>query len=60
MLKKIYDFKNFKGLKEHKFSKVQMLLEPGKKGQPEKIVAIFNRSDLDFMETALRPYYKEK
>ena len=54
------DFKNFKGLKEDKFSKVRILYEPGKKGQLEKIVAIFDRRDLETVEKALRPHYKGK
>lgn len=54
------DFKNFKGLKEHKFTQVRMLYEPGKNGGPEKIVAIFDRGEMELMEKALRPYYKGK
>ena len=52
--------KNFKGLKEHKFSKIRILFEPGKNGQPKKIVAIFNRRDMDLIEKALRDSYKTK
>lgn len=54
------DFKNFKGLREFKFSKTRMLYEPGKNGEPPIIVAIFDRGEMDAIEKALRPYYKGK
>ena len=37
-----------------------MLYEPGKNGQPKKIVAIFDRKEMKGVQKALRPYYKTK
>jgi hypothetical protein len=41
------DFKGFKTLKEIKLNKTRMLVNTGKKGAPDEIVAIFLRRDID-------------
>jgi len=33
----------FKKLKEYKFNKIQIIVEPGQKGAPEQIVGIVKR-----------------
>ena len=42
----------FKKLKEYKFNKIQIIVEPGQKGAPEQIVGIVKRSRLtDLLKT---------
>ena len=42
----------FKKLKEYKFNKIRIIVEPGQKGAPEQIVGIVKRSRLnDLMKT---------
>ena len=44
--------KGFQKLKEYKFNKIRIIVEPGQKGDPEKIVGIVKRSRLnDLMKT---------
>ena len=52
------DFKGFKSLKELKFSNTRMLMQPGKDGEPDKIVVICMRRDLDDLVPKLRKKYK--
>jgi len=43
---------SFKNLKEYKFNKIQIIVEPGQKGAPEQIVGIVKRSRLtDLLKT---------
>jgi hypothetical protein len=42
----------FEKLKEYKFNKIRIIVEPGQKGAPEQIVGIVKRSRLtDLMKT---------
>jgi len=52
------NFKGFKTLKEIKLKDTRMLVEPGKNGGPDKIVAIFMRSDLDNIASIFKSKYK--
>ena len=52
------DFKGFKSLKELKFSNTRMLMQPGKDGEPDKIVVICMRRDLDDLVPKLRKKYE--
>ena len=52
------DFKGFKSLKEFKFSKTRMLMQPGKDNEPDKIVVICMRRDLEDLVRKLRNKYK--
>lgn len=52
------DFKGFKSLKEFKFSDTRMLMQPGKDGEPDEIVVICMRRDLDDLVPKLRNKYK--
>lgn len=52
------DLKGFKTLKEIKLNKSRMLVEPGKNGAPDTIVAIFMRRDMDDIVLAFKNKYK--
>jgi len=52
------DFKGFKTIKEIKLSKTRMLVQPGKNGAPDTIVAIFMRRDMDDIVLAFKNKYK--
>ena len=52
------NFQNFKTLKEGKLNKTRMLVKAGKDGNPNEIVAIFMRSDLDDIASSFKGKYK--
>ena len=52
------NFKGFKTLKEIKLTKTRMLLQTGKNGAPNEIVAIFMRRDLDNIALNFKNKYK--
>lgn len=52
------DFKGFKTLKEIKLTETRMLVQPGKNGGPDQIVAIFMRRDIHHMASTFRNIYK--
>lgn len=52
------DFKSFKSLTELKVTKVRMLVRNRKEGQPDEIVAIFLRRDLDTITKSFSNQYK--
>ena len=52
------NFKGFKTLKELKFTKTRMLVEPGRNGGPDQIVAIFMRRDIDKIVSNFKNKYK--
>lgn len=52
------DFKGFKTLKEVKFKDTRMLVEPGKNGGSDQIVAIFMRKDLEGIASTFKNKYK--
>ena len=52
------NFKGFKTLKELKFTKTRMLVQPGINGGPDQIVAIFMRSDMDNIASIFKSKYK--
>lgn len=52
------DFKGFKTIKEIKLSKTRMLVQPGKNGAPDTIVAIFMRRDIDDIVLSFKNKYK--
>ena len=52
------NFQSFKTLKEIKFNKTRMLVKAGKDGNPNEIVAIFMRSDLDDIASSFKGKYK--
>lgn len=51
------DFKGFTTLKELKFTETRMLVRPGKKGEPDEIIAIFLRRDLNNVAKKLKNKY---
>lgn len=51
-------FKGFKTLKELKFTKTRMLVQPGINDGPDQIVAIFMRRDLDNIASNFKGKYK--
>lgn len=52
------NIKGFKTLKELKFTKTRMLVQPGINGGPDQIVAIFMRSDMDNIASIFKSKYK--
>ena len=52
------NFKGFKTLKELKFTKTRMLVQPGINGGPDQIVAIFMRRDMDDIASNFKGKYK--
>ena len=52
------NFKGFKTLKELKFTKTRMLVQPGINGSPDQIVAIFMRRDMDNIASNFKGKYK--
>ena len=52
------NFKGFKTLKELKFTKTRMLVQPGINDGPDQIVAIFMRRDLDNIASNFKGKYK--
>ena len=52
------NFKGFKKLKEIKLTDTRMLVQPGKNGGPDQIVAIFMRRDLDNIASIFKGKYK--
>ena len=52
------NFKGFKTLKEIKLTDTRMLVQPGKNGGPDEIVAIFMRRDLDNIASIFTSKYK--
>ena len=52
------NFKGFKTLKEIKLTDTRMLVQPGKNGGPDEIVAIFMRRDLDNIASIFKSKYK--
>ena len=52
------NFKGFKTLKELKFTKTRMLVQPGINDGPDQIVAIFMRRDLDNIASNFKSKYK--
>jgi hypothetical protein len=52
------NFKGFKTLKELKFTKTRMLVQPGINGGPDQIVAIFMRRDMDNIASNFKGKYK--
>ena len=52
------NFKGFKTLKEIKLTKTRMLVQPGKNGAPDTILAIFMRRDMDDIVLAFKNKYK--
>ena len=52
------NFKGFKTLKEVKFTKTRMLVQPGINGGPDQIVAICMRRDLNNVALNLKGKYK--
>ena len=52
------NFKGFKTLKEIKLTDTRMLVQPGKNGGPDEIVAIFMRRDLDHIASIFKSKYK--
>jgi hypothetical protein len=52
------NFKGFKTLKELKFTKTRMLVQPGINGGPDQIVAIFMRRDMDNIALNFKGKYK--
>ena len=51
-------FKGFKTLKEIKFKTTRMLVQKGKNGRPDEIVAIFMRPELDNIAAKFKSKYK--
>ena len=51
------DFKGFKTLKEIKLTRTRMLVQPGKNGAPDKIVAICMRRDLNGLSSSFKSKY---
>ena len=52
------NFKGFKTLKEMKFSDTRMLVRPGKNGNPDEIIVIFMKRDLNRVKANLKSKYK--
>ena len=52
------NFKGFKTLNEIKLNDTRMLVQPRKNGDPDKIVAIFMRRDLDNIASIFKKKYK--
>jgi hypothetical protein len=52
------NFKGFKTLKEIKLTDTRMLIQPGKNGDPDQIVAIFMRRDLENIASIFKGKYK--
>jgi hypothetical protein len=52
------DFKGFKTLKEIKSTDTRMFVQPGKNGDPDQIVAIFMRRDLENITSIFKGKYK--
>lgn len=52
------DLKGFKTLKEIKLNKSRILVQQGKNGAPDTIVAIFMRCDIDDVILAFKNKYK--
>jgi len=52
------NFKGFKTLKEIKLTDTRMLVQPGKNGDPDQIVAIFMRRDLENIASIFKDKYK--
>ena len=52
------NFKGFKTLKEIKLTDTRMLVQPGKNGDPDQIVAIFMRRDLENIASIFKGKYK--
>jgi hypothetical protein len=52
------NFKGFKTLKEIKLTDTRMLVQSGKNGGTDQIVAIFMRSDLDNIASIFKYKYK--
>ena len=52
------NFKDFKTLKELKFSKTRMLVQPRMNGDLGQIVAIFMRRDIDNIVSNFKSKYK--
>jgi len=51
-------FKDFKTLKEIKLKDTRILIQSGKNGVPDEIVAIFIRSDMDEIVSNFKNKYK--
>ena len=54
----VKNFKTFKSLTELKGTKVRMLVRNRKEGQPDEIVAIFLRKDMDMITKSFSKQYK--
>jgi hypothetical protein len=52
------NFKGFKTLKEIKLTDTRILLQPGQNGNPDQILAIFMRRDLDNIASIFKGKYK--
>ena len=52
------NFKGFKTLKEIKLTDTRMLVQPGKNGGPDEIVAIFMQRDLENIASIFKGKYK--
>jgi hypothetical protein len=52
------NFKGFKTLKELKFNKTRMLVQPGTDGGTDQIVAIFMRDDMENIVAIFKSKYK--
>ena len=48
----------FKKLKEYKFNKIRIIVEPGQKGAPEQIVGIVKRSRLNDLMKPFKNKFK--
>jgi len=56
----VKNFKSFKSLTELKSTKVRMLVRNRKNGQPDEIVAIFLRPNMEKITTSFSDQYKRK
>ena len=53
----VKDFKGYKSLKEIKLKELRMLIQPGKNGQPDKIISIFRKPKLQIIKKCIKGRY---